>query len=193
MTAGPDAPTAASAATTPATGFTTRPLDLECDVPLVHAWVTNERARFWGMQNASLDDVRREYAAIAASGHHRARIGSRDGTPVFLVETYDPHRHELAARTTLAPGDLGMHFLVAPPTGATERGFTRSVIEAVLAECFADPAVGRVVVEPDARNTAVHALNAAVGFEVEGEVRLSDKTALLSTCTRAAFEGRTRR
>ncbi|MFW6775435.1 GNAT family N-acetyltransferase [Nocardioides sp. CPCC 205120] len=181
-----------TSATAPAAAFTTRPLDLERDVPLVHAWVTNERARFWGLQHASLADVHREYAAIAASGHHRARIGSRAGTPVFLMETYDPHRHELAAHTTLAPGDLGMHFLVAP-TDAPERGFTRAVIEAVLSECFADPAVGRVVVEPDARNTAVHALNAAVGFEVEDEVRLSDKTALLSTCTRAAFEERTRR
>ena len=61
-------------------------------------------------------------------------------------------------------------------------------ITAVLTECFADPAVARVVVEPDARNTRVHALNAAVGFVVEAEVRLADKTALLSTCTRAAFE-----
>ena len=31
-------------------------------------------------------------------------------------------------------------------------------------DLFADPAVRRVVVEPDVRNTAVHALNEAVGF-----------------------------
>jgi hypothetical protein len=50
------------------------------------------------------------------------------------------------------------------------------------------PAVHRVVVEPDVRNTAVHALNAAVGFTVEGPVRKPEKQALLSTCTRAQFQ-----
>ena len=65
-------------------------------------------------------------------------------------------------------------------------------IEAVLLECFADPAVERVVVEPDAHNERVHALNAAMGFVVEREITLSDKQALLSTCTREAFEGRCR-
>ncbi len=167
--------------------LSTRPFDLEGDVPLLHRWVTNHRARFWGMEHASVEDVRREYAAIAASEHHEARIGLEAGEPVFLMETYDPRQHELAAHLRLGPGDRGMHFLVAP-TDRPRHGFTRAVITAVLAECFADPAVERVVVEPDARNTRVHALNAAVGFVVEAEVRLTDKTALLSTCTRASFE-----
>ncbi len=46
----------------------------------------------------------------------------------------------------------------------------------------------RVVVEPDVRNTAVHELNAAVGFTVAGEVELPDKRALLSFCTREDYE-----
>lgn len=169
----------------------TRPLDPDADAPLLHRWVTTERARFWGMQDASLDDVRAAYGEIDASPHHDARIGLHDGEPAFLVETYDPAHHELARHTDLRAGDRGMHFLVAPAE-APLHGFTRAVIEAVVADCFADPAVGRVVVEPDARNTAVHALNAAVGFTVEREVELSDKRALLSFCTRDAFARRTR-
>lgn len=180
-----------SATTTGIGAFATRPVDLGSDVPLLHTWVTHERSHFWGMLDASPEDVRREYAAIAATDHHRARIGLHEGRPAFLVETYDPSRHELAAHLDVGPGDLGMHFLVAPPERPVH-GFTRAVIAAVLAECFADERVERVVVEPDARNTAVHALNAAVGFVPVAEVRLSDKTALLSTCTRAAFERSTR-
>jgi hypothetical protein len=38
------------------------------------------------------------------------------------------------------------------------------------------------------RNTAVHALNEAVGFTVVGPVAKPEKQALLSICTRASFE-----
>ena len=44
-----------------------------------------------------------------------------------------------------------------------------------------------MLVEPDARNTAVHRLTAPAGFEVHGPLELPGKTALLSTCTREEF------
>lgn len=72
-------------------------------------------------------------------------------------------------------------------TDRPEHGFTRAVITAVMAYLFADPAVRRVVVEPDVANTAVHALNEAVGFVPEREVRKPEKRALLSFCTREQF------
>jgi RimJ/RimL family protein N-acetyltransferase len=67
-------------------------------------------------------------------------------------------------------------------------GFTRAVITAVMTHLFEDPAVERVVVEPDVSNTAVHALNAAVGFVPEREIQKPEKKALLSFCTREQFE-----
>jgi RimJ/RimL family protein N-acetyltransferase len=57
----------------------------------------------------------------------------------------------------------------------------------VMRSCFADPAVRRVVVEPDHRNRAIAALNAAAGFAVIREVRLPTKTAVLSVATRATY------
>jgi RimJ/RimL family protein N-acetyltransferase len=57
-----------------------------------------------------------------------------------------------------------------------------------MTELVADPATARVVVEPDVRNTAVHALNEAVGFVPEREIQKPEKKALLSFCTRADFE-----
>ncbi|MFF6777719.1 GNAT family N-acetyltransferase [Streptomyces sp. NPDC012637] len=164
-----------------------RPLDPLKDAELIHPWVTDPKATYWMMQGFELQDVEREYMAIAANPHHDAFIGLVDGEPAFLMERYDPAKAELVGLYEPQPGDVGMHFLVAP-TDTPVHGFTRMVITAVMAELFADPATARVVVEPDVRNTAVHALNEAVGFVPEREIRKPEKTALLSFCTRAGFE-----
>ena len=93
----------------------------------------------------------------------------------MLFRSYEPQ-----------PGDIGMHFLT-PPTDTPVHGFTRAVITAVMAHLFEDPAVRRVVVEPDVSNKAVHALNEAVGFVPEREIDKPEKRALLSFCTREQF------
>ncbi|NUK82777.1 acetyltransferase, partial [Streptomyces lunaelactis] len=132
----------------------------------------------------------REYMRIAAHEHHQAFIGLHEGRPAFLMETYDPSELELVGLYEARPGDVGMHFLVAP-SDRPLHGFTRAVITTVMAAVFADPATERVVVEPDVRNTAVHALNEAVGFVPDGPVRKPEKEALLSFCTRTGFEAAT--
>jgi len=167
---------------------TIEPLDVERDLALLHAWVTHPRSVFWMMQDATRDDVRREYDGIAADPHHHAYLGRVDGRPAFLVETYDPAYSPLADLPELQPGDLGMHVLVEPPDGDPVRGFTTQVFAAVLEHCFADPAVRRVVVEPDARNTAIRRKNAEAGFVELREVALPGKTAMLSACTREEYE-----
>ena len=154
-----------------------RRVDPAADAELLHRWVTDPKARFWGMLDADVGRVEREYRELDAF------IGSCDGEPAFLLERYDPAEEPVGATYPVQEGDVGMHFLVAP-TDRPVHGFTRRVIEAVMAFLFADPATRRVVVEPDVRNHAVHALNDAVGFQVAGEVELPDKCALLSFCTR---------
>ncbi|MFC8963091.1 GNAT family N-acetyltransferase [Streptomyces sp. NPDC057094] len=167
--------------------FDIRPLDPVGDAPLLHRWVTHPKAAFWMMQEAELHDVEREYMAIAASEHHHAYLGLLDGEPVFLMERYDPRYIELVGLYEPEPGDVGMHFLVAP-SDTPVHGFTRAVITAVMEDLFADPATRRVVVEPDVGNKAVHALNEAVGFVPEREIQKPEKKALLSFCTRERFE-----
>ncbi|WP_017572541.1 GNAT family N-acetyltransferase [Nocardiopsis halotolerans] len=166
--------------------FRVRPVDPETDVPLLHGWLTHPRSHFWMMTEASEDDVAREYRRMAASEHEHAYVGEWRGGPCFLAERYDPGHSELAAHYPVLPGDTGMHFLVAPPDTPVH-GFTRAVITTVMELLFSDPGTERVVVEPDVRNHAVHALNAATGFRVDATVALKDKDAHLSTCTRAQF------
>jgi RimJ/RimL family protein N-acetyltransferase len=102
------------------------------------------------------------------------------------MEKYDPRYVELVGLYDPEPGDVGMHFLVAP-TDRPIHGFTKAVITTVMDELFADPRTRRVVVEPDVSNKAVHALNEAVGFVAEREIDKPEKRALLSFCTRAQF------
>ncbi|TNM38610.1 GNAT family N-acetyltransferase [Nocardioides albidus] len=168
--------------------ITIEPLDVERDLDLLHAWVTHPRSVYWMMQDATRDDVREEYAGIVANPHHDAWLGRVDGAPRFLAETYDPAHSPLAGLPELGEGDLGMHVLVAPPAGPSVRGLTTAVFDAVMAHCFADPSVRRVVVEPDARNEPIRAKNVAAGFVELREIPLPGKTAMLSVCTRAAFE-----
>ncbi|MDG4797778.1 GNAT family N-acetyltransferase [Micromonospora sp. WMMD1082] len=170
--------------------FALRTLDVAADAPLLHRWVTDPKAAFWLMQDADVDAVAAEYRRIAAHPHHEAFVGLWRGEPAFLAERYDPAHVELVGLHDARPGDVGMHFLCAP-TDAPVHGFTRAVITTVMAWLFADPATERVVVEPDVRNTAVHALNAAVGFEVVGPITKPEKTALLSICTRERFRAAT--
>ncbi|MFD3474091.1 GNAT family N-acetyltransferase [Streptomyces sp. NPDC058695] len=166
--------------------FSVRPLDPVADAELLHRWVTDPKAAFWLMQDAKLQDVEREYMAIAAAEHHDAFIGLHDGEPAFLMERYDPAHVELVGLYEPEPGDVGMHFLTAP-SDVRIPGFTRAVITTVMEFLFADPAARRVVVEPDVRNKAVHALNEAVGFVPDRVVQKPEKQALLSSCTREQF------
>ncbi|MFG2052525.1 GNAT family N-acetyltransferase [Micromonospora sp. NPDC048930] len=170
--------------------FALRTLDPERDARLLHRWVTHPKAVFWQMGDADEAAVAAEYRRIAAHPHHDAYLGLWRGSPAFLAERYDPAHVELAGRYAARPGDVGMHFLCAP-TDTPVPGFTRAVLTTVLDWLFADFTVHRVVVEPDVRNTAVHARNAEVGFTVVGRLALPTKTALLSTCTRERFRAAT--
>jgi siderophore synthetase component len=174
----------APAVEAPAYALDLRPLDPDADAALVHAWVTAPRARFWQMEHATLEDVRAEYRSIAADPRRAAWIGLHEGSPAFLVEEYDPADDPIGAHLDPLPGDRGMHLLVAPPAGDPLPGFTTAVMRHVVAHLLRDPAVRRLVVEPDVRNTAIQRLNELVGFRPLRVVDLGTKHALLSVATR---------
>ncbi|ASU80508.1 N-acetyltransferase [Actinopolyspora erythraea] len=166
--------------------FAVRPVDPDRDTELLHGWLTHPKSAYWLMLDAEPADVRRQFRTIEATPGNDAFVGLHNGVPAFLIERYDPARSELAELYRAERGDVGMHFLAAP-TGMPVHGFTRAVLTTVMDLMFADPGVRRVVVEPDVNNTSVHALNAEVGFEVIDTVSLTEKKALLSVCTRAAY------
>jgi len=172
------------------------PVDPARDAALVQGWLAHPRSAFWQMGDLDVDGVRDYLAGVAAHPHQDAWLGRVDGEPVFLVETYDPARVTLAdvpdAVALLEPGDVGMHLLVAPPAegAASRHGLTSAVMGAVVRFCLAPDGRGarRVVVEPDVRNAAVAAKNAAAGFRVLRELDLPGKRAHLAVATRADLD-----
>jgi hypothetical protein len=163
-------------------------LDPRAHLSLLHAWVTSPHAVYWQMQGASEHDVLAAYLEIDENPHHHAWLGRLDGEPLFLAETYDPARSELAPHHDWRAGDIGMHLLVAPPQGAPRSGTTSAVMGAVMRFVLADPGCERVVVEPDERNDAIAEKNRQAGFVVIGPVQLEGKTGVLSIATREDFD-----
>ncbi|WP_328852455.1 acetyltransferase [Micromonospora globbae] len=157
---------------------TIRPVDPDRDADLLHGWVTQERARFWGMRDASRERVREIYAYLDSLTTHHAYLVHRDGRPAALLQTYEPAADPVGACYPGRPGDLGLHLLVGPPE-RVEPGFTGRLLGALLDFVWADPARSRLVAEPDARNEKMIARLLRTGFRLGPLVDLPDKRARL--------------
>lgn len=164
--------------------FSLRPLLLPEDMPLIHQWVTSPHARYWGMQDYTVEQVEEEYRKICQTAG--VFIGMLNNRTVFLMERYHPADDQVAEHYEVQDGDRGMHILVAPADKPVS-GFTWAVFRVVMDFLFSDPAVNRIVVEPDIRNKKIHALNEKAGFVFQKSIELNNKTARLEFCTRAQF------
>ncbi|WP_374775944.1 acetyltransferase [Streptomyces sp. NBC_01310] len=153
---------------------TITPVDPAADSALIHSWVTEERARFWGMGEASRELVQEIYEDVDRRTTHHAYMVSRDGAQVALFQTYDCAEDRVSECYEVQPGDVGMHLLVGPSRGGAERGFTGALMGAFIAFVFSDDAARRMVVEPDARNVKAIARFERAGFVLGPEVVLPE-------------------
>ncbi|MEV6106580.1 GNAT family N-acetyltransferase [Streptomyces sp. NPDC051940] len=153
---------------------TVTPVDPDADLDLLHAWVTGERARFWGMADATRDDVREVYRSLDAYTTHHAFLVRRDGTPAALLQTYEPEADRVGETYEPQPGDLGLHLLVAPAAGAPQRGFTAGLLRGVFGFLFADASRHRLVADPDAANEPAIARLTRAGFTLGPDVVLPE-------------------
>ncbi|MFA7765553.1 GNAT family N-acetyltransferase [Streptomyces sp. NPDC048723] len=153
---------------------TITPVDPAADSALIHSWVTQERARFWGMGEASRELVQEIYEDVDRRTTHHAFMVSRDGEQVALFQTYECAEDRVSECYEVQPGDVGVHLLIGPTTGAAEHGFTGSLMTTFIAFVFSDDAARRVVVEPDARNTKAISLMERTGFVLGPEVVLPE-------------------
>lgn len=129
-----------------------RPVDPTADAALLHAWVTQPRAAFWGMSDHTVEDVALVYGWIQDQAHLAAYLLLVDHQPLGLLQTYDPAVDEIGEWYDRAPGDVGVHlFLADDPRRA---GRTPAVLAAGLDFVAHLPGCRRLVFEPDARNAA---------------------------------------
>ncbi|PWK67316.1 RimJ/RimL family protein N-acetyltransferase [Streptomyces sp. CG 926] len=153
---------------------TITPVDPAADSALIHRWVTQERARFWGMGEAGREQVQEIYEDVDRRTTHHAFMVSRDGEQVALFQTYDCAEDRVGECYEVRPGDVGVHLLIGPATGPVEHGFTGSLMTVFIDFVFSDEAARRVVVEPDARNTKAVSLMERTGFVLGPEVVLPE-------------------
>lgn len=167
--------------------FSIRPLLLPEDLSMIHRWLSNDHARFWGMQDMSQNQLDHFYRSLRSSGEGDAFIGLHNGQPAFLMETYQPEHSPLAEHYPVQPGDLGMHILIAPAEHPV-RGFTRGVFTVIMGFLFEALNARRIVVEPDISNDRIHALNRFAGFRYDRVISLPDKQAHLAFCSYRQFQ-----
>lgn len=170
----------------PAGTFSLRPMQA-ADAALIHSWVTRDYARFWGMQNDTLEQVAAFYHGLTANNPHAALIGCCEGQPVFLMECYRASEDEIGRFYAAAPDDYGMHILIAPASTPIPQ-FSWQVFTVAMGYLFSLPQVGRVVVEPDVRNEKIHRLNKRAGFRYQHTLDLGHKTAWLAFCQREDYQ-----
>lgn len=164
--------------------FTLTRLDPAADAELVHGWVTEPRAEFWGMTDHTLDRVREVYGFVDSLDTHHAYLMRIDGRPVGIFQTYEPDADPIGEFYPVRAGDFGIHLFLAAASPPVP-GFTGAVAGALLRFVFRDPGRTRVVVEPDARNERALRRWRRLGFVFGERVVLPHKTAQLAFLDRA--------
>jgi RimJ/RimL family protein N-acetyltransferase len=165
------------------------PVDPAKDAHLIHSWVTQERARFWGMRDHTREEVLEVYEFLDSLTTHHAYLLHRGDEPVALFQTYQPEADPVGECYDVRPGDFGIHVLVGPPAaGGLEPGFTGALLSVFLTWVLAaDPGRRRIVAEPDARNDQAIARFLRAGFVPGPEIQLPEKRARLVFLDRDAF------
>ncbi|MFF2778003.1 GNAT family N-acetyltransferase [Streptomyces sp. NPDC058052] len=148
-----------------------RPIVPDADAPLLHAWVNEERARFWGMNGTTVEQVRDIYAHLDSLTTHHGFMVELDGEPAAIFQTYEPGADRVSECYEVEEGDIGCHFFIAPST-TPSHGFSTGLITALTAFCLRDHT--RIVVEPDASNEKAVTRMALAGFELGPEVVLPE-------------------
>ncbi|WP_441246372.1 GNAT family N-acetyltransferase [Kitasatospora sp. McL0602] len=183
--------TAAALFSTTVPGFGTvriRALDPAGDAELLHGWVNEQRACFWGMIGHTREQIADVYAFVDSLTTHHAYLMLRDGRPAALFQTYQPEHDPLGEHYPVREGDLGIHLLIGPAGGAPRAGHTEVLVGAFLGFLLADPAVRRIVAEPDIRNERSIARLLRTGFELGPEIELPEKRARLVFLARETAE-----
>ncbi|QIX28377.1 acetyltransferase [Nocardioides sp. JQ2195] len=160
-----------------------RPVDPATDSALLHRWVTEERARFWGMLDRSVAEVEEIYAYIDEQDHLAAHLVCWDDEPWALFQTYDPAVDEIGQFYDRLPGDIGVHLLIGP--GKRPEGFTDALFAHLTTWVFSDPKVQRVVLEPDVRNEKSLNILGRLDMQVGPQVAMPEKKAQFVFLSRA--------
>ncbi|WP_329253170.1 GNAT family N-acetyltransferase [Streptomyces sp. NBC_01478] len=151
------------------------PLDPVADAETIHRWVSEERAAFWGMNGLTRAQVAEIYAHMETLDTHHAHLVVRDDEPIALLQTYEPAADRVGDCYAVAPGDIGIHLLLAPAGPDGERpGWSAAVMGVLASYVLVVLDRRRIVVDPDVRNEKAIARFLRQGFVAGPEVVLPE-------------------
>ncbi|MFE9294665.1 GNAT family N-acetyltransferase [Streptomyces niveus] len=181
-----DSPAGWGAAGTSAGVFQLVPVRVERDLTLISHWMNDPAvAAFWelaGPESVTADHLRTQ---LRGDGRSVPCLGVLDGVPMSYWELYRADLDPLARHYPARPHDTGVHLLIG---GVADRGrgigttLLRTVSELVLDH---RPHCGRVIAEPDLRNTPSVSAFLSAGFRFSAELDLPAKRAALMIRERA--------
>jgi len=161
----------------------------ERDLAVISRWMNDPAvAAFWelaGPESVTAAHIRPQ---LAGDGRSVPCLGVLGGTPMSYWEIYRADLDPLARHYPARPHDVGVHLLIGG-VGNRGRGIGGVLLRAV-SDLVLDnrPLCGRVVAEPDLRNTPSVSAFLSAGFRFCAEVDLPDKQAALMVRDRAHRE-----
>jgi RimJ/RimL family protein N-acetyltransferase len=171
---------------TPAGSFRLVPVEPRRDLTVITRWMNDPAvAEFWELSGEPRVTDAHLRAQLDGDGRSVPCLGVLDGTPMSYWEIYRADLDPVARYYPARPHDTGVHLLIG---GVADRArglggiLLRAVSDLVLDH---RPACGRVIAEPDLRNTPSVAAFLAAGFRLSAEVELPEKRSALMIRDRA--------
>ncbi|GAA2711762.1 GNAT family N-acetyltransferase [Streptomyces luteosporeus] len=171
---------------TPAGTFQLVPVRMTRDLPLITLWMNDPAvAAFWELDGPDTVTAAHLRPQLDGDGRSIPCLGTLGGVPMSYWEIYRADLDALARSYPARPHDTGLHFLIGR---VADRGrglgtlLLRTVADLVLDR---RPLCGRVVGEPDLRNTPSTAAFLGAGFRLTAEIELPGKRAALMIRDRA--------
>ncbi len=159
-------------------------LNIETDIELIHQWVSQDRAKYWGMSDYEKKDVELVYEYIDAQSHHNSFMIRLDGKPISFFQLYAPNKEEVGSKYEVLKGDVGLHIFVAHSDSPT-KGFTNKVLDIIRDFTFSTNENRRIIAEPDSRNDKMLKRFMHYGFSFGDTITLAAKQAQLVFLTKA--------
>ncbi|MFE5740250.1 GNAT family N-acetyltransferase [Streptomyces celluloflavus] len=173
-------------AATPAGPFELVPVHLDRDLARISGWMNDPAvAAFWELAGPQETTAAHLRVQLAGDGRSVPCLGVLADIPMSYWEIYRADLDPVARYYPARPQDTGVHLLIGG-VGDRGRGLGTTLLRAT-ADLVLDhrPRCGRVIAEPDLRNTASVAAFLGAGFRYADEIELPGKRAALMVRDRA--------
>jgi RimJ/RimL family protein N-acetyltransferase len=173
-------------AQTTAGSFTLVPVRIERDLALISRWMNDPAVEvFWDLAGDPSVTEAHLRGQLEGDGRSVPCLGVLGTTPMSYWEIYRADLDPFARYYPARPHDTGLHLLIGSVADRA-RGLGSILLRTVADQVLSHrPACGRVVAEPDLRNTPSVAAFLAGGYRFAAEIELPGKRAALMIRDRA--------